>query len=169
MPFHGPHRGCQAKQLWRTTHDRSGRLLVSWLTMLIRRLSFPSLAAIALTAGFIVTAVLIPSSASARSSIHVSISGQNHHPVVNKKWSYTVTVRSASGQKLSGTETTHYLYNGTVVGTEKPVNVRFKNGHYHDTIEFPADAVGQPLRVWVVVSTKDGSGSAAWSITVVKR
>ncbi|MGP0034632.1 MAG: hypothetical protein ACLP4R_08705 [Solirubrobacteraceae bacterium] len=137
--------------------------------MLVRRLAVPSLAVVALTVGFLVTAVLIPWSASARSSIHVSISGQDHHPVVNKKWSYSVTVRSASGQKLSGTETTHYLYNGAVVGTEKPVNVRFKNGYYHDTIEFPPDAVGQPLRVWVVVNTKDGSGSAAWSITVVKR
>jgi len=116
-----------------------------------------------------VTALLIPTTASAKSSIRVSIKGQNHHPVVNRRWTYSVTVRSASGQKLSGTETTHYLYNGVVVGTEKPVNVRFKNGYYHDTIEFPGAAVGHQLSVWVVVNTRDGSGSAAWWITVVKR
>ena len=139
--------------------------------MLTSRSSFASLVALVLTAGLPASAVVIPASASAsaRRSIRVTIKGQNHHPVVNKKWRYSVTVRSASGQKLSGTETTHYLFNGVVVGTEKPVNVRFKNGYYADTIEFPPAAVGHPLSVWVVVSTKDGSGSAAWSITVVKR
>lgn len=96
----------------------------------------------------------------------MTMKGQNHHPIVNKKWKYSVTVRSARGKKLSGTETTHYLYGSTVVGTEKPVNVRFKNGYYHDTLKFPAAAVGHQLRVWVVVRTKDGSGSAAWWIVV---
>jgi len=101
--------------------------------------------------------------------IHATLVGENHAPTANTNWTYSITVTDARGQKLSGTETTQYLYNGVVVGTEKPVNVRFKNGYYHDTIEFPGAAVGHQLSVWVVVKTRDGSGSAAWWITVVTR
>jgi hypothetical protein len=126
-------------------------------------------AALALLGALAVTATLLPTAAFAKSSIRVTIRAQNHHPIVKRKWTYSVTVTSARGQKMSGTETTHYLYGSTVVGTERPVNVRFKNGYYHDTLIFPAAAVGHPLRVWVVVRTRDGSGSAAWWIVVVKR
>jgi hypothetical protein len=122
---------------------------------------------VALVAGLLTTMALA-TAASAKASIRVTMKGQNHHPVVNKRWTYSVTVTSARGRRLSGTETTHYLYGSTVVGTEKPINVRFKNGYYHDTIEFPGAAVGHPLRVWVVVKTRYGSGSAAWWI-IVKR
>jgi hypothetical protein len=81
----------------------------------------------------------------AASGIRVTITGASHHPIVSKKWTYSVTATTGGGQKLSGTETTEYLYNGSVVGTEKPENVRFKNGSCHDTLLFPAEAVGQPF------------------------
>lgn len=110
----------------------------------------------------------VPSHAGAAAAIRVRITAANHHPRVNRKWRYTVTVTSASGRPLSGTETTHYLFNGRVVGTEKPVNVRFRNGVYRDALIFPGRAVGHPLRVWAVVHTRQGSGSAAWWITVVR-
>jgi hypothetical protein len=124
------------------------------------------LALLVLVPGLAAIAVFNPAPAIARSSIHVKITGENHHPVVGKNWTYSVTVTNAKGQKLAGTETTHYLYDGSVVGTEKPENVHFKNGRYRDTIQFPATAVGEPLAVEAVVKTKDGSGQAAWSITV---
>ena len=131
----------------------------------------PSITAalLALMGTVAMTVTLLPTAAFATTPIRVTIRAQNHHPTVNKKWTYSVTVNSARGQKLSGTETTHYLYGSTMVGTEKPTNVRFKNGYYHDALKFPAAAVGHTLRVWVVVRTKDGSGSAAWWIVVVKR
>jgi len=118
--------------------------------------------------GLACAGILSPAAATAGGSIRVTIVGQNHHPRVGKKWTYTVNVTNARGQRLSGTETTHYLYNGSVVGTEKPVNVRFSNGSYHDTISFPAAAVGSPLTVQAVVKTSQGSGSAGWSIEVVR-
>lgn len=105
-------------------------------------------------------------SATARGSVRVTITGTNHDPIVGRNWTYSITVTNARGQKLSGTETTHYLFSGSVVGTEKPVNVHFTNGHYRDTIQFPATSVGEPLTVEAVVRTKDGSGHADWTIKV---
>lgn len=98
--------------------------------------------------------------------MHVTLAGPNHDPIVNERWSYSVTITDAKGRKLSGTETTEYLFNDSVVGTEKPENVPFENGLYNDTIEFPAESVGYPLVVQAVVHTSIGSGKADWSITV---
>jgi hypothetical protein len=98
--------------------------------------------------------------------VHATLVGENHTPTVNQPWTYTVTVTGAQDQKLSGTETTNYTYNGVVVGTEKPENVKFTAGVYHDTIEFPAAAVGHPLAVQVVVHTSLGSVTLTWSIEV---
>jgi hypothetical protein len=100
--------------------------------------------------------------------IHATFVGENHAPKVNKSWTYSITVTDANGMKLSGTETTEYLFNGSIVGTEKPENVLFKNGNYHDTIQFPAQSVGIPLVVQAVVHTSMGSASVDWSITVQK-
>jgi len=98
--------------------------------------------------------------------IHATLVGENHAPTANKNWTYSITVTDARGQKLSGTETTQYLYNGVVVGTEKPENVPFKNGYYNDTIQFPAEAVGHPLVVQAVVHTSIGSIDLDWAIEV---
>jgi hypothetical protein len=95
-----------------------------------------------------------------------SLVAENHHPTVGRPWTYTVTVTDARGRKLSGTETTHYTFAGAVVGTEKPENVRFTNGVYHDTIEFPAAAVGHPLELQAVVHTILGSITFVWPLTV---
>ena len=100
--------------------------------------------------------------------MQVTLVGQNHHPKVNAAWTYTVTVTDARGRRLSGTETTEYTFNGVVVGTEKPENVRFTAGLYRDTIEFPAAAVGHPLDVQVVVHTSLGTATRDWPITVQK-
>ncbi|MGO9499713.1 MAG: hypothetical protein ACLQA5_23825 [Solirubrobacteraceae bacterium] len=96
----------------------------------------------------------------------MTLVGENHDPIVNQKWTYTVTVTDAKGVKVSGTETTEYLFSGSVVGTEKPENVKFENGVYHDIIEFPATAVGYALVVQATVKTSIGTGKADWAITV---
>jgi len=98
--------------------------------------------------------------------IYATLVGENHDPTVNQPWTYTVTVTNAQGQKLSGTETTEYTYNGVVVGTEKPENVKFTGGVYHDTVEFPAAAVGHPLDVQAVVHVSLGSVTLDWPIEV---
>ena len=100
--------------------------------------------------------------------VHVTLVGESHSPIVNQPWKYTVYITDADGRKLGGTETTHYTFSGSVVGTENPQNVRFTDGVYHDTIEFPAQSVGYPLAVQVVVQTSIGRGTASWTIRVKK-
>lgn len=101
-------------------------------------------------------------------AIHATFLGENHHPIVEAPWRYTVTVTGAQGEKLSGRETTHYLYSGVVVGTEKPQNVPFTNGLYRDTVKFPAAATGHPLEVEAVIQTSQGSATPRWPIEVLK-
>lgn len=113
-------------------------------------------------------AMLGPLATGALNPVRVTLVADNHAPVVNKPWHYTVTVTGPGGAKLSGTETTHYTFNGVVVGTEKPVNVPFTAGVYHDTVEFPPAAVGHPLAVQVVVRTSLGSATASWPIKVIR-
>jgi hypothetical protein len=134
-----------------------------------RRLPSIMAALVLLVVGIALSATILPTPALGNSPIRVTLRAQNHHPVAGKRWTYSVTVTTASGRKLSGTETTYYLFGSTVVGHENPINVRFTNGYYHDALIFPAKAMGHPLRVWVVIHTKAGSGSAAWWIVVVKR
>lgn len=104
--------------------------------------------------------------ASAR-PVRAAILGESHDPTVNRPWHYTVTVTGTHGTGLSGTETTQYTFDGLVVGTEHPENVRFTGGVYHDTVEFPAAAVGHPLAVQAVVHTRVGSATTAgWPVEV---
>jgi len=98
--------------------------------------------------------------------IDATLVGENHAPTVGKPWTYYVTVTDAQGSKLSGTETTQYTFNGVVVGTEKPTNVRFTDGVYRDTIEFPAAAVGYPLDVQTVIHVSLGTVTRDWPIVV---
>lgn len=100
--------------------------------------------------------------------VHATLTGENHNPRVNQPWTYTVTVTDAHGNKLSGTETTQYTYSGAVVGTEQPTNVKFAGGVYHDTISFPARALGMPLDVQTKVHVSLGSVTLEWPI-IVKR
>ncbi|MHB1834333.1 MAG: hypothetical protein ACYCXW_05150 [Solirubrobacteraceae bacterium] len=98
--------------------------------------------------------------------LHVTMVADNHAPTVNRPWHYSVSVTGPNGEKLSGTETTHFTYNGIVVGTEKPTNVKFTRGVYHDTLLFPASAVGHSLAVQVVINTRLGSATVSWPIKV---
>lgn len=98
--------------------------------------------------------------------VHGKIVGQNHHPIVNKNWSFTVTVTNASGRPLAGTVTIEFSYNGVVEGYDTPRNHTLKHGVWHETLTFPADAEGYPLDVQAVAHTKRGSITLDWSIIV---
>lgn len=138
---------------------RTGRLL--------GRLAASGAAVLALTVAPIPFAAAATATG-ARSRVRVRLTGQNHTPIVGKKWKYSVSVVDTSGHKLSGRETTTYAYGGSVVGTERPTKVKFRNGVYHDTLIFPATATGVPLTLTVTVTTKYGSATATWRITVKK-
>jgi hypothetical protein len=105
---------------------------------------------------------------SSKQAIHARLVAENHHPRVNTPWRYSVIVTDAQGNKLSGTETTHYTFNHVIVGTEQPQNVKFAHGVYRDTIRFPAAAVGHPLEVQVVIRVGAGSVTLYWPIEVLR-
>jgi hypothetical protein len=98
--------------------------------------------------------------------IRATLVGQNHHPVANKKWIYTVTAKDAHGHPLSGTVETEFAFQGAVVGRESPPTHRLKNGRFKDNLEFPARSVGYPVDLQVVVHTRLGSVTLRWPVKV---
>jgi hypothetical protein len=98
--------------------------------------------------------------------LHASFHGQNHDPVANQNWNYSVLATDASGNALSGTVDTEFTFNGQVVGTETPESHPLKNGRMDDSLTFPARAIGFPLAVQVVVHTSAGSVTLDWPVRV---
>ena len=103
-----------------------------------------------------------------RAAVHATLTGQNHDPVARKNWSYNVSVADSQGRPLSGTVETDFAFQGTVVGHETPRIHHLKHGGLHDTLQFPAMAVGYPIELQVVVRTPAGSVTLDWPVTVKK-
>ena len=97
---------------------------------------------------------------------HAVLTGQNHAPVATKPWHYTVRVSSPTGQPMAGTVETEFAFAGQVVGRESPPTHRLKRGTLTDAVEFPQQAVGQPLELQVVVHTSAGSQTLDWPVSV---
>jgi hypothetical protein len=107
-----------------------------------------------------------PTSSVSTGPVHGKLTADNHAPIVNKAWHYSVTVTDASGHPLSGTVDIEFVFGGTVVGRDRPPTHPVTNGRWHDTLEFPADAVGEPLTFRAVVHTRLGSITLDWPIVV---
>jgi len=95
-----------------------------------------------------------------------TLTGDNHAPVVNKAWRYSLTVTDASGRPLSGTVDVEFVFSGVVVGRDRPPTHPVTNGRWHDTLEFPATAVGERLTFRAVVHSRQGSIILDWPIIV---
>ena len=108
-------------------------------------------------------ALLTPALASA-TSFKAVLHAPNHSPVENKKWWITVDVTSGK-QKLSGDVNYRFLFEGMTV-SHQPGH-KFKNGLYKDALLFPAAAVGKPLTLQVVVTTKYGTKYLPWTVKTV--
>jgi len=100
--------------------------------------------------------------------VHSTLRGANHAPTVNRGWAYTVTATDAAGHRLSGTVDIEFVFEGQVVGRDTPPTHPITNGRWHDTLMFPADAVGEPLTFQAVVHTHLGSITLDWPIKVMK-
>jgi hypothetical protein len=98
--------------------------------------------------------------------MRAALVGANHAPKVNQPWSYSVTATDAKGHPLSGTVAIEFALSGQVVGHDTPPTHPVTDGHLHDTLKFPAPAVGVPLEVQAVVHTTLGSLTLDWPITV---
>lgn len=105
-------------------------------------------------------------SSAAGAKFNAVLTGQDRTPVATKRWHYTVHVSSAAGRPLSGTVDTEFAFAGQVVGREVPPTHRLNHGALHDTVEFPKQAVGQPIELQVVVHTSAGSRTLDWPVSV---
>ena len=99
-------------------------------------------------------------------SVRGALRGENHAPKVKQSWRYSVAVSDAAGHPLSGTVDIEFAFAGQVVGRDTPPTHPVVDGHWHDTIEFPADAIGMPLSLQAVVHTRLGSITLDWPVTV---
>ena len=115
----------------------------------------------ALLPGVAIVAMAVPSSALAGGfTAHIYV--PSHEPRVGNE-SIKVTARRG-GQKLSGTVSYRFLFNGQVVSTQKGGS--FKHGVYNDTLKWPARAVSHSITLQVVVKTHYGTDYLNWWIRV---
>jgi len=110
----------------------------------------------------VVAALALPATALA-GGFTAHLTAPNHEPIANKKWPITVTATRGS-TKLSGTVRYRFLSDGTVVSS-KPGG-SFRHGVYRDTLVWPAEAIGHPLSLQVVVTTRYGTDYLPWWIQV---
>jgi len=98
--------------------------------------------------------------------VHAKLIGENHAPIANHPWKYEVHVTSASGQPLSGTILTEFVYPPIgVVGKESPPTHKFTDGVFKDSVRFPPTAEGHTVYLQTVIHTKDGSVTLDWQVT----
>jgi hypothetical protein len=109
-----------------------------------------------------------PPAAVTTGPVHAVLSAANHSPVVGKPWPYSVRATTAAGQPLSGSVLVEFTFAGAVVGTDHPPVHPLRHGRWHDTLTFPAAAVGHPLVLQVVVRTSAGSVTLGWPVEVTQ-
>lgn len=86
----------------------------------------------------------------------------SHQPRVGLQ---PLTVTATKGrQKLSGTVSYRFLWNGMVVG-RRPGG-HFTHGVYHDKLKWPGKAIGHTITLQVVVKTRYGTDYLNWWIKV---
>ncbi|HET8894311.1 MAG TPA: hypothetical protein VFM96_09475 [Gaiellaceae bacterium] len=100
----------------------------------------------------------------------VTIVGQDHHPLVGKKWHYEVHV-TLNGKLVAAFIHLQFLFGGSPVGEVGRHTVT--NGFWQETFgtpghpPFPAAARGQPLTLEATVTVKGHPvAKAGWKIVV---
>jgi hypothetical protein len=114
-------------------------------------------------------AVLAAPAAAKLKTLHVVVTGQNHHPVVGKQWHYEVRVTGAGGKPVACRIHLQFTFGGGVVGQVGVHNV--KNGIWQETIgkppsqPFPASARGIGLVLQATVTAPGyKTAKAGWSV-----
>jgi hypothetical protein len=106
--------------------------------------------------------------AALKGPMKATLTGENHNPKINTKWSYTVTATDANGKPLSGKIETAFTYNGTVVGKESPYVHDFTDGKITNQVTYPAQSLNEPIAIQVTVITSLGTKVLSWSVKAVK-
>jgi hypothetical protein len=123
---------------------------------------------VALAAGALAGPV---AAAPALKKLTVVLKGQDHHPLVGKKWHYQVTVTGAGAKRVACTIHLQFLFSGVPVGQVGRFNA--KSGFFQQTLgtpgnaPFPAAAAGQSLVLEAVVTAPGyAAATAKWPIVV---
>jgi hypothetical protein len=120
--------------------------------------------AVPLTLALVVVALALPASALA-AAFKVVPHIHNHTPTANKKWPIALTVTKGS-KKLSGSVKYEFLFDGSVVSHQ--AGKKFTDGIYKDELLFPSTAVGNPLTLRIIVTTKYGKQNVNWAVNTKK-
>jgi hypothetical protein len=101
--------------------------------------------------------------------LKATLAPSTHTPVINKNWPITVTA-TLNGKPAHATAVYQFLFAGALVQTEYP---RFDKhfsftGHFSDNLVFPAESVGEPLTLRVVIKDAGHTVNLPWSITAKK-
>lgn len=111
----------------------------------------------------LVAALAFPASAPASAfTAHLYVPNNTHTPSVGP-WRIKVTAVRGT-QKLSGTVSYRFLYQGIVVSTQ--AGGKFTNGVFYNTLMWPKRAVGHTITLQVVVRTQYGTDYLNWWIKV---
>lgn len=93
-----------------------------------------------------------------------------HTPKINTKIPIAISA-TLSGKPVHGASAKYvFLFGGIPVSTQYPrYNKHFTfNGSFTDTLDFPGDAIGEPLTVRFVVAVAGHTVSFNWAITAKK-
>lgn len=98
-----------------------------------------------------------------------TLTAATHHPKINVKMPISVTA-TLSGKPAHATAKYNFLFAGSVVSTQAvKSNWHFSfTGHYADTLDFPAQSLGEPITLQVVVSSGGHTVKLNWAIQSVK-
>ncbi len=119
-----------------------------------------------------VLALLLVVAAPSAGRLHVVLQGQDHHPLVGKKWHYSVRATDAkTGKPVACTVHLQFLF-GTLPVGQIGTHV-LKRCVWQETFgtpgspPFPAAARGQKLTIQAIVTAKGyAKATATWPIVV---
>jgi hypothetical protein len=97
-------------------------------------------------------------------SLILGLTTSHSIPKVNANWPITVTAHTRIGRPVSGTVSYAFLFGGNVVATRPGGKLR--SGRFHDELQFPAQAVGLPLTLRVIVKSGSRRASIDHQVTV---
>ena len=104
------------------------------------------------------------STAHSTASIAVHLQAPTSEPKASSKWPITVSATSASGRPVNGTVSYAFLFGGAVVARRPGGHM--SGGVYHDQLEFPAQALGYPLTLEVIVEGEGARGTTTRAVKV---
>jgi hypothetical protein len=107
----------------------------------------------------------------AAGKLHVTVTGQDHHPRVGRRWHYEVRVTNAAGKPVAARIHLQLLFGALPVGEVGVHTVR--NGFWQETVgtpgnpPFPASARGLQLVLQATVTARGyARAKAGWAIVV---